>query len=309
MGEVTTKLERAALLTLLRSAVDHSWSRVASDVAFAGSALEVWREQAGESLIPDFDERTALADALETLTTWERQGLRLVTVLDPEYPRNLLDIRELPPFLFARGELRAHDPGVSVVGSRRASDRGLAFAQAAARMLVGRELSVISGLASGIDTAAHQAALAAGGRTVAVSGTGIRNVYPAANGALQETIAQHGLLLSQFLPDAPPSKKSFPMRNAVMSGYGLATIVVEAGETSGTRIQARLAVEHGRPVILTADVARSTTWGKALVDRPGVHVISGLGELEQAVETVVAAPDQLRAALSRLVENHSDPAA
>ncbi len=103
-------------------------------------------------------------------------------------------------------------------------------------------ITVISGLAAGIDTAAHVAALDAGGRTVAVLGTGINRVYPAANRELQERIACEGLVLSQFWPDAAATKKSFPLRNATMSGYGRVTIVGEAGETSGARIQARVCV-------------------------------------------------------------------
>jgi DNA processing protein len=134
-----------------------------------------------------------------------------------------------------------------------------------ARALVARKMTVVSGLARGIDTAAHRAALDAGGRTVAVIGTGIGRAYPAENHALQDEIASRGLVLSQFWPDASPDKRSFPMRNATMSGYGLATVVVEAGEKSGARIQARVAVEHGRQVILTDRVVARNTWARELL--------------------------------------------
>ena len=161
-------------------------------------------------------------------------------------------------------------------------------------------LTVIAGLAAGIDTAAHQAALDADGRTVAFLGTGITQSYPASNRALQREIADRGLLLAVY-PDAPPTKHSFPMRNATMSGYGLATIVIEAGEHSGTRIQARVAGEHGRPVILTDRVAATTTWGAALVERPNVYVVGSLAELAQAVNDIREAPARLRSALDKLV--------
>src|ERR1700744_4410475 len=105
------------------------------------------------------------------------------------------------------------------------------------RARTARHVTVVSGLARGIDTAAHRAALDAGGRTVAVIGTGIGRVYPAENRGLQNEIADRGLLISQFWPDAPPQKHTFLMRNATMSGYGLATVVVEAGEHSGARAQ------------------------------------------------------------------------
>ncbi len=207
----------------------------------------------------------------------------------------------MPPFLFYEGDLRADDDGMSVVGSRAITERGRAFAQATAEFLVSEGLTVIAGLAEGIDTAAHRAALDAGGRTVAFIGTGISRRYPAKNAALQEEIAQRGLVLSQFYPDAPPTKSSFPMRNASMSGYGLATIVIEAGEHSGTRIQARLAGEHGRPVILTSDVVESTQWGRALAAAPHVSVVSNLAEMQDAVRSIRSAPDRLNNALGALL--------
>ena len=114
-------------------------------------------------------------------------------------------MHQAPPILFGRGTLVPDDPAVSVVGSRNASERGLAMAGGIARALAGQGVTVIAGLALGIDTAAHRAALVAGGRTVAIIGTGINRVYPAENRALYEEIAARGLLLSQFWPDARPS--------------------------------------------------------------------------------------------------------
>jgi len=119
---------------------------------------------------------------------------------------------------------------------------------------------------------------------VAMIGTGIHRYYPAENRQLQDTIAQQGLLLSQFWPDAPAQKHTFLMRNATMSGYGIATVVVEAGETSGARAQARMAVSHGRPVILTDLVVEHNQWARDLRGRPGVHVANDL----QTVATTIA---------------------
>ncbi len=118
---------------------------------------------------------------------------------------------------------------------------------------------------------------------------GQRRVYPAANRNLQERIACEGLVLSQFWPDAPAIKKSFPLHNATMSGYGRATIVVEAGETSGARIQARVGVEHGRAVILNECVVRANAWARALQRRPGVYVVCGVDEVLDVV--VALRPD------------------
>jgi DNA processing protein len=189
--------------------------------------------------------------------------------------------------LFTRGTLVADERAVSVVGSRAASDAGLRLARTVASALVERGITVLSGLAAGVDTAAHRAALDAGGRTVAVIGTGINQSYPVANRRLQELIADNGLVVSQFWPDTPPTKQTFPMRNATMSAYGRATIVVEAGEKSGARIQARLAVAHGRPVILTDSVVHGTTWGNELVGKPGVTWARDVdGIVSHAVEAV-----------------------
>ena len=163
-----------------------------------------------------------------------------------------------------------------------------------ARALTAHHMTVIAGLARGIDTAAHQAALDAGGRTVAVIGTGIGRVYPAENRGLQNEIASRGLVLSQFWPDAPAQKHTFLMRNATMSGYGLATVIIEAGEMSGARVQARLAVEHGRQVILTDRVVTRNQWAQRLVGRPGVHVANSVDDVMRIVEQVLVMWDELR---------------
>ena len=174
------------------------------------------------------------------------------------------------------------------------------MARAISEALVSIGISVIAGLAAGIDTAAHEAALAKGGRTIAVIGTGINRHYPAANRRLQDTIAQRGLLLSQFWPDAPPQQHNFPMRNAVMSGYGIATVVVEADERSGARIQARMAVHHGRPVILTDMAVEATQWAKELTGRPDVRVASSLDDVVTVVRELVDRPAQLGSLLQQI---------
>ena len=177
--------------------------------------------------------------------------MEFASLLDDQYPPQLLTIHQRPPFVMWRGtQDRRHAFGVCVVGSRAASAEGCAKAMELAAGLAIRGVTVISGLALGIDTAAHLGAIDAGGRTVAVIGIGLRRSYPASNAALQRRISSEGMVLSQFLPDSPPTTYSFPMRNAVMSGYGAATVVVEASWKSGARMQARLALEHGRTVFL-----------------------------------------------------------
>lgn len=295
------KNENVALVALLRTPPQKvSWRKLTEQVLECGSAVEVWDQYNPQQLIPSPDAEKALADAEADLASWSAQGLQFLTVLDADYPQRLLDILETPPYLFAQGRLVADDLGVSVVGSRAASPRGLEMAAGIASHVAERGLTVISGMAAGVDTAAHHAAIAAGGRTVAFIATGSNRTYPATNRALHASIADTGLVLSQFWPDSPPQKHHFLMRNALMSGYGLATIVVEAGETSGARAQARMAVEHGRPVILTDRVVSANQWAQKMVSMPGVSVASSVGQIDDIISALIEQPDRTNAALRTL---------
>lgn len=278
--------ERATLVALLREQSHAaSWPGLATEIIEAGSARSVWEARHEQSLF-DTETPAPIAEAARQIASWRAAGLGVHTFRDGSYPPQLREVHQVPPVLFSRGSLRPGEPAVSVVGSRRACDHSLAWASEVSRALVAAGITVVSGLAAGIDTAAHTAALEAGGRTVAVLGTGIDRVYPAANRDLQERIGGEGLVLSQFWPDAPGTKKSFPLRNATMSGYGRATIIVDAGETSGARIQARVGIEHGRAVILRDRVVQKNEWAQALQHRPGVHVVSGVDEALGVVATL-----------------------
>jgi DNA processing protein len=223
------------------------------------------------------------------LERWDARGMRLVTVLDPDYPPNLRVVHDRPPMVFVAGRLTPADArGVAVVGARKATDAGLQTATDIASHLASNRYTVISGLAAGIDTAAHTSALAREARTVAVIGTGLARAYPPENEILQQRIASECAVISQFWPESPPSRRSFPMRNAVMSGVALATVVVEASETSGARMQARLALAQGRPVFLLASLARSQAWAREYATRPGTHVISEPAEITAALERLIA---------------------
>jgi DNA processing protein len=294
--------EQAALVALLRTRPDGmTWPEIMTEVVAAGNATDLWTRTRPATLIEVSGEGDPVEQAAEDIIVWATSGLTFTTVLDSPYPARLRGIHEAPPVLFAHGELRRQDLAVSVVGSRKASERGRAMAAAIARELVALELTVVSGLAEGIDTAAHRSAMDAGGRTVAIIGTGINKYYPAANRALQDEVAARGLVLSQFWPDAPPQKRTFLMRNATMSGYGMATIVVEAGETSGARAQARMAVGHGRPVILTDLVVANNQWARDLMSRPGVSVASGLREVVAMVNQLRGRPTDVEEAVRRLI--------
>lgn len=293
--------DHAALVALLRTRPSGlNWRKLTEEVLERGSAVAAWEFHNPAALIASPQAEAALRDARADLEAWQREGLQFISVLDKEFPQRLLDILETPPFLFAQGTVAPDDPGLSVVGSRKASPRGVEMATNIAKFLVDQELTVISGLAAGIDAAAHTAALAAGGRTVAFIATGCKRNYPAQNAGLQAAIVEDGLVLSQFWPDAPPQKQNFLMRNALMSGYGLATIVVEAGETSGARAQARMAVEHGRPVILTDTVVRMNEWAKRLTQQRGVHVVTGWREIGPIIDEIRSEPERTDEALRQL---------
>lgn len=207
-------------------------------------------------------------------------------MLDSRFPERLRATVDVPPFLFASGTIKSDDVGVSVVGSRHYTPEGARFAVECAHMLVERGLSVIAGLAKGIDTFAHRTALNDGGRTVAFIGTGIDRQYPPENRDLQLEIEKRGLVLSQFWPGSPPTKQSFPMRNALMSAYGAATIIADAGEHSGTRIQARQAQRHGRPIIINRMVLNKAQWARDLADKPGVYVVDNVNGVGRALDRI-----------------------
>lgn len=302
-GGMDLAAENAALVALLEASGDHdAWSSLTNECLAEGSAVKVLRGRLdrGQDVLfqmeggdsPDEDYPGRLAQAWEQapgrLSAWRGAGLDLVTVFDGRFPSRLRAMFDVPPFLFAKGTLLDVDLGVSVVGSRRCSPDGIAFARDVARMLCERHLTVIAGLARGIDTAAHRETLRLGGRTVAFIGTGITRNYPAENADLQRLIGERGLVLSQFWPDQGPTRFTFPMRNALMSGYGMATVVVEASERSGTKSQVRHAQQQGRPVILRDTVAEGTQWGAELRGKPGVFVAHSVADVSRALDEMFA---------------------
>ena len=292
------------MVALLRTG-KRPWVEYAELIEERGSAAAVLEEELAGSVAPsaqtslldpppppDEPQRTAdelLAQAGADLDRWSAEGMKLVTVLEPGYPPNLRAVHDRPPMVFVAGNLTPADAhGIAVVGARKATHDGSKKAGAVAGHLVDSGFTVVSGLAAGIDTAAHTATLARGGRTVAVIGTGLARSYPPQNQALQRRIASECAVISQFWPDAPPSRRSFPMRNAVMSGITLATVVIAASDTSGARMQARLALAQGRPVFLLASLVERQPWAREYAGRPGTHVVRSPGEITTVVERLIS---------------------
>jgi DNA processing protein len=285
---VSERTEKAALVTLLRAG-RRPWQLYADEVEEAGSAVAVLDAELalrrGQTNLFDPEDDDLLTDAATDIAAWEARGFQLLTVLDAGYPANLRAVHDRPPLIFVAGRLTAADSrSIAVVGTRQPTPRGIEQATAIAEHLAHSGFTVASGLAAGIDTAAHSAALGAKMRTVAVIGTGLGHVYPTHNAGLQREIASSAAVISQFWPDAPPARRNFPMRNAVMSGITLATVVVEALHRSGARTQARIALAHGRPVLLARSLVDDQEWAREFAQRPGAHVFADPSEITETVD-------------------------
>lgn len=180
----------------------------------------------------------------------EAQGITVLTWEDSDYPRRLREIEQAPPVLYYRGELLNEDEfAIAIVGTRRVTLYGRQVAEELAVFLAQNGLTVVSGLARGVDAIAHDAVLKAGGRTLAVLGSGVDRIYPPENRQLAERITSQGAVISDYPPGTPPDGINFPPRNRIISGLSLATVIIEAGETSGALITAAFAANQGREVL------------------------------------------------------------
>lgn len=195
--------------------------------------------------IKDFNEWHKTEAELESVKKYDAQ---IITYQHPSYPKSLLNIYDFPALFYIRGFLKEDDINIAVVGSRLASTYGKFSTERLCRELALKGITVVSGLARGIDSAAHRGALAGGGRTIAVLGCGLDIVYPSENENLCEEIVSRGAVITEFPFGTPPNSQNFPSRNRIISGLSLGVVVVEANEKSGSLITARLALEQGREV-------------------------------------------------------------
>jgi DNA processing protein len=262
----------------------------------AALAAHVSSSQAQALCAPSTPEFAALVQT--TLDWLTRPGHHLITFHDPDYPAALAEIPDPPLLLYISGrrELLAR-PLVAVVGSRNASVQGKLDAESFSAALSAAGLCVVSGLALGIDTAAHEGALRGAGSTIAVVGTGLDRVYPARNRALAHRIAAHGCLVSEYALGTPPLAANFPRRNRVISGLAAGVLVVEAAAQSGSLITAQMAAEQGREVFaLPGSIHSALAKGCHRLIRDGAQLVETVEEVLEAMQvSPLAAPVAARA--------------
>lgn len=278
VGGVTLKrlVERFGSVTAVFDAADDDLRQVPRVTAVTGARLRA----------------TSLDQLEDELVSLSEEGVQVLTWDDSDYPANLLPIADAPPVLFVRGELRLSDQNaVAIVGTCQPTAQGAQYAEGLALELAARGVTIVSGLALGIDTLAHQGALLAPeGRTLAVLGSGLRLVQPAENRTLAEQIERREAVLSEFRPDTPPRGPQLMARDRIVSGLSRAVIVVEAGEQSGSLDTADKARRQGRLVL-------------AVPGSPGADQM-----LQQGVEALDPAAADLGALVRRLSAPPDSPA-
>jgi len=243
----------------------------------------------------------ATLDLEKELAALEDYQVQVITLQDPEYPVNLLNIYDPPPVLYVRGSLSKEDSrSVAVVGSRRATPYGRAMADRLAGDLAREGFTVVSGLARGVDTYGHQGVLKAGGRTIAVLGCGVDIVYPRENQSLFEEIVAKGAVISEFPLGTPPEATNFPARNRIISGLSLGVLVIEAAEDGGALITADFALEQGRDVFaVPGPITNRYSRGTNRLIKDGAKLVEGVEDIveeyveEKRRDKVIQVPQQL----------------
>ena len=270
-----------ALVALSRLS-PHCWRRAAEWLR-AGDAPSEVLQRLADMLWPDDSGRLARlrAEAADAIAHAGRDAIAAVAWSDPAYPVALATIVDPPPVLWTRGRIDAlHAPAVAIVGSRAASQYALSIAHDLAHDLAACGLVVVSGLARGVDSAAHRGALAVGGVTVAVLGSGVDVMYPPEHAPLAKQIDERGAVISELVPGTKPDAMFFPLRNRIISGLSRAVVVIEAGEKSGSLITARCALEQGRDVLaVPGNVLNGRNRGAHGLLRDGAKIVESADDI------------------------------
>jgi DNA processing protein len=217
-------------------------------------------------------------------------GCGMITLADADYPERLREIFDPPPVLWVRGDRALLSrPAIAVVGTRTPSPYGTGMAEMLSRDLSARRMVILSGMARGVDTAAHKGALSAGGRTVAVWGTGLDVIYPKENKRLaEEIVLSGGTIVSEQPMSTFPAPQNFPLRNRIISGMSVGVLVVEAGEQSGTRVTARCALEQNRDVYaVPGNVTSRNAWGPNTLIKQGARLVATWEDVWEELPTQV----------------------
>ncbi|MDP6782881.1 MAG: DNA-processing protein DprA [Dehalococcoidia bacterium] len=228
----------------------------------------------------------------EEVERLHRLGIQAVLYSDPSYPHRLLETYDYPPVLYVRGGLTRQDENcIAVVGTQRPTIYGRQVTEEIVSDLVANRVTIVSGLARGIDGVAHRTTLSRGGRTIAIFGCGVDQMYPAEHASLAKDIMSHGALVSDYPPGTPPHPELFPRRNRILSGLSLGVLVIEAGESSGALITARWALEQNREVFaVPGSVLSPNSRGTNRLIQEGAKLVSSHTDILKELNLIVSAP-------------------
>ena len=258
------------------------------DAIFSASISQL-RDVIGTDIAEKIHQGVATEIVAPTLAWLKKDNAHIITLADAHYPKLLLDISNPPTLLYAIGDLQwLNHPSIAMVGSRHSTPQGEKNAEEFAKSLCEQGLCITSGMALGIDGAAHRGALSANGATIAVVGTGLDIVYPARHRDLAHQIASRGLILSEFNLGTPSKAQNFPRRNRIISGLSLGCLVVEANVDSGSLITARLATEQGREVFaIPGSIHSPVAKGCHLLIKQGAKLVESVNDILEEIKNML----------------------
>ena len=256
------------------------------EAAWGAAPIELARAGLGLKVIERIIKARESVDLEKLWAKIEAQGIKILTWEDQAYPQRLKEIEQPPPVLYIRGDYLPDDLfAVAIVGTRRVTAYGRQITEELAAYLARNGITVVSGLARGVDAIAHQTALKAGGRTLAVLGSGVDKIYPPEHRAMAERMMEQGAILSDYAPGTPPDASNFPPRNRIISGLSLAVVVIEAGETSGALITAEFAAEQGREIFaVPGSILAPQSKGTNKLIQNGALPLLSVNDLMQALD-------------------------
>jgi DNA processing protein len=257
--------------------LESAWKASPAELADAGMSLK---------LVERIVQARTQVDLDKIWTRIESQGIKILTWEEEAYPQRLKEIEQPPPVLYLRGDYLPDDLfAVAIVGTQRVTPYGRQVTEELATHMACHGITVVSGLARGVDAIAHQTALKAGGRTIGVLGSGVDKIYPPEHRQLAERMETTGAVVSDYAPGTPPTASNFPPRNRIISGLSLAVVVIEAGETSGALITAEFAAEQGREVFAVPGsiLAPQSKGTNKLIPRGALPLLS-MNDLMQALD-------------------------